>query len=638
MSFPALRTHNFRQGFRFSWITMMFMRVQPLVVLLTLTTAVSAQTLSNASLNGKYFVRHVQFTTDANNTVTDARSIIGVFQFNGAGAYTFTSQQTVLSNSALSFSGSGTYSVTSGGAATISNPQKPSLTINARIGTEAVVGASTESAENTFDMFVAIPAPTGTLNNASLKAGFSATDFELSSVSTSQVRNSISQFSFDGAGNISGIAVQGHAAGISGGAKLNQTIPGGSYNLSPDGTGAIAFAQPSGVTPALMNSTQRVLYVSQSGNVILAGTPGAHDIFIGVKALSTPSGNTTFTGRSWTAGFRVDSSGSSANYAGSGTVINADTSVISSRRYHQTGYPAYNITAARVYTIASDGTGSIGPAKIALGSGNTIVSSNVAQQLDPTGYEISFGVAIPNVSGSGVFINPQGVVNAASNAPAGDAISPGEFIAIYGSGLAPSTTVSTPPYPASLAGVSVMIGGLPAPVYLVSSGQINCLVPYGVDVTKSSVNITLTNNGVTSNTVTVPLAKTSPGIFSNDTSGTGEGAILHAADNSLVSPSNPAKKGEILVIYLTGLGAVQKTVPDGAAPNPPAADAATTQVVVYVNGVPAATPGYAGLNPVYPGLYQINFTVPTSITVSGDLPIAIQTPDAFHDQINLSIQ
>ena len=138
--------------------------------------------------------------------------------------------------------------------------------------------------------------------------------------------------------------------------------------------------------------------------------------------------------------------------------------------------------------------------------------------------------------------------------------------------------------------------------------------------------------------MSVPLAKTSPGIFSNDTSGTGEGAILHAADNSLVSPSNPAKKGEILVIYLTGLGAVQKTVPDGAAPNPPAADAATTQVVVYVNGVPAATPGYAGLNPVYPGLYQINFTVPTSITVSGDLPIAIQTPDAFHDQINLSIQ
>lgn len=616
----------------------MCMRARPFALFLTLCAAASAQTLSNASLNGKYFARHVQFSTDANNVVTDARSIIGVFQFNGAGAYTFTGQQAILSNSALSFSTSGTYSVTSGGTATISNPQKSTLTINARIGTEAVVGSSTDSAENSFDMFVAIPAPTGTLSNASLKAAFSATDFELSSVSTSQVRNSISQLTFDGAGNIPSMAVQGHAVNITGGAKVNQNITGASYNVSPDGTGTIAFPQPSGITPALMNSTQRILYVSQSGNVILGGTPGAHDIFIGTKALIPLSNNNTFTGRTWMAGLRVESSGSSANYAGSGTVINVDTSVITSRRYHQTGYPAYNITAARVYTIATDGTGSIGAAKIALGSGNTIVASNISPQLDPTGYEISFGVAIPTVSGSGVFINPQGVVNAASNAPAGDAISPGEFIAIYGTGLAPATMTSTPPYPASLAGVSVMIGGLPSPVYLVSSGQINCLVPYSVDITKPTVNITITNNGATSNTVTVPLAKTSPGIFSNDTSGTGEGAILHATDNSVVSPSNPAKKGEILVIYLTGLGALQNAVPDGTAPNPPAADAATAQVVVYVNGVQAATPGYAGLNPVYPGLYQINFTVPTSITVSGDLAIAIQTPDAFHDQINLSIQ
>jgi uncharacterized protein (TIGR03437 family) len=91
-------------------------------------------------------------------------------------------------------------------------------------------------------------------------------------------------------------------------------------------------------------------------------------------------------------------------------------------------------------------------------------------------------------------------------------------------------------------------------------------------------------------------------------------------------------------MYLTGLGAVQNKVVDGAAPNPPAADNAVAQVAVYVNGVLSPQIIYAGLNPVYPGLYQINFVVPANLTVSGELPIAVQTPDSFHDQLNLSIQ
>jgi uncharacterized protein (TIGR03437 family) len=174
-------------------------------------------------------------------------------------------------------------------------------------------------------------------------------------------------------------------------------------------------------------------------------------------------------------------------------------------------------------------------------------------------------------------------------------------------------------------------------VYLVSSGQLNCLVPYSVPSNSASVTIAVTSNGQKSNTVTVPFSATAPGIFSDNTSGTGDGAILHSTTNLLVTPANPATKGETLVMYLTGLGAVQNRVTDGAAPNPPAADNATAQVVVYVDGI-AVTPGYAGLNPVYPGLYQINFVVPATLTVSGELPLAVQTPDSFHDQINLSVQ
>jgi uncharacterized protein (TIGR03437 family) len=105
-----------------------------------------------------------------------------------------------------------------------------------------------------------------------------------------------------------------------------------------------------------------------------------------------------------------------------------------------------------------------------------------------------------------------------------------------------------------------------------------------------------------------------------------------------VTPSNPAVKGETLTMYLTGLGALATPVKDGVAPN--AADNVTAPVIVYVNGIPVSGSAllYVGINPLDPGLYQINFVVPTTLTVSGELPIAVETADSYTDQINLSVQ
>jgi uncharacterized protein (TIGR03437 family) len=609
------------------------------LITLLAALAVPAQTLSNTSLSGKYFLRHVEFTTDAKNNVTDARSITGYALFGpGPGTYTFTGQQVVGTGAAGAFTATGAYSVNSAGLVTIANPQKSGATINARYGAEAVVGSSTETSDNTFDIFVAIPAP-GTVSgpsptNAAVMGTWNATDFELTAT-TAQVRSSFVQFAFDGAGNIPTLTLQGHAANYNSGVAVSQTPPPGVYAINSDGTGNITFAPPAGL-PAqavMLGATQRQLMVSASGHVLLMATPGAHDIMI---AIQSPSAAPTLT-RDWLTGIRVDSTGYSDSYAGSSTTVAADASLISSRRFHQTGSPspiAYNISEATIFTVSSDGTGSAGPAKIAGGAAG-LLSANVGGVFDPTGYEISFGVPIPALTGGGVFVNPQGVVNAASNAPVGNPIAPGEFIAIYGTNLANQTSVSTPPYPSMLGGVTVSIGGLPAPIYLVAGTQINCLVPYALN-TSQPANIVVTNNNVASNTVSVPVSATSPGIFSNDTSGTGDGAVIHL-NGTLVNAANPAVKGEVLSIYLTGLGILTTPLKDGTSPNPPAADAATAQVAVYVNGI-SANYSYAGINPSYPGLYQINFTVPTTLTVSGELPLAIQTPDSFHDQINLSVQ
>ena len=61
----------------------------------------------------------------------------------------------------MAASGSGTYSVDAGGFVSIDNPLRTGAKINARYGAEAVLGSSTEAADNNYDLFVAIPTPSG---------------------------------------------------------------------------------------------------------------------------------------------------------------------------------------------------------------------------------------------------------------------------------------------------------------------------------------------------------------------------------------------------------------------------------------------------------------------------------------------
>ena len=610
------------------------MRVFPGLVLLSCFASLApAAVFSATSLTGPYFLRHVQFTTDSGNNITDARSILGSINFDGAGNYSFTGQQVIGTGLASSYSVSGTYSVSPAGFVTMANPQKTAFSINARLGTEALVGSSTEAAGNVFDLLIAIPAPATSQNKASLASGWSATDFELTAASTAQIRTSVIAASLDGAGNVGSLTLSGHAANFNSGAVVNQAVVGGTYSVNGDGSGTITFPVPAGVSGAgvLLSAAPRTLYVSKSGNVIMAGTAGAHDMLVAVR---NATGTITLTNGQafWNAGFRLDSTGSADSYTGSATTIVADNSFISSRRLHETGSPAFNVTAASIYTLASGGSGSAGPAKIAIGQGGSLISANIGSPLDPTGYEIAVGIALPPVSGTGVFVNPQAIVNAASNAPAGDAIAPGEFIAIYGSGLAAATAQATAlPFPTSLGGVTVSINGTLAPIYFVSAGQINCIVPYAVTGQTATIAVT---NGSLSNSVPVSLARTAPGVFTVDTSGTGDGAITHA-DGSLVSSASPAKKGETVVMYVSGLGALTTPVKDGFGAS--GINNSTTQLAVYVAGIPSPSVSYQGLT-VEAGLYQINFTVPATLTFTGELPVAIQTPEAFADSATIAVQ
>jgi uncharacterized protein (TIGR03437 family) len=250
---------------------------------------------------------------------------------------------------------------------------------------------------------------------------------------------------------------------------------------------------------------------------------------------------------------------------------------------------------------------------------------------------VSLQASIP--TGTGVYLNPTGVVNSASFAPFTARIAPGELLTLYGSNLAASTKVAGIPFPTTgLGGVQVTIGGYPAAIYYVSPTQISAIVPYEVTV-GDVVGIQVNNNGTMSNILTQYVSNTAPGVFTQNQSGTGYGEIEHlgigntvSAVGSVVTDGNPAVEGETLAAYLTGLGAVSPTIADGA-PGPSTTPSATANTVtVDFNGV-AGTNDFSGLAPTYSGLYQLNFVIPaTGITVGPNyLDIAGYDPDKYLD-------
>ncbi len=100
--------------------------------------------------------------------------------------------------------------------------------------------------------------------------------------------------------------------------------------------------------------------------------------------------------------------------------------------------------------------------------------------------------------------------------------------------------------------MQVLFDGNPAPLTYVSAIQINAIAPVGL-TGKSSTQVQVTYQGLTSNAMAVPVQATAPGIFAADGSGTGGGAILNQ-DYSLNVRLNPAARGSVVAIYLTGAG------------------------------------------------------------------------------------
>jgi len=191
-----------------------------------------------------------------------------------------------------------------------------------------------------------------------------------------------------------------------------------------------------------------------------------------------------------------------------------------------------------------------------------------------------------------------GIVNAASLL-AGP-ISPGEIVTIFGGAGLSATT-------------DVQFNGVHAPILYAGPGQVNAVVPLGLDPSKpATLGIFAAAQSLG---VVTPLstAAVSPALFTQDSDGVGPGAILNQ-DSTLNSPSNPASAGSIIMVYGTGFGPLNPPATDGQ----PATGQANTQmpVTATVGGIQSDVT-YAGAAPgLIAGAVQINVRVPHNLAPS----------------------
>jgi uncharacterized protein (TIGR03437 family) len=211
----------------------------------------------------------------------------------------------------------------------------------------------------------------------------------------------------------------------------------------------------------------------------------------------------------------------------------------------------------------------------------------------------------------------QTVIDAVTDAASfGPRVAPGELATVFGSNLADSTQQATGfPLPRSMAGATVYVNQTAVPLLYVSETQINFQVPSTLAAGTASMYIT--RSGGQSALFNFTVVASAPGIF-QDTSN--HAIAQNASDNSTNSDSNPVASGAVLVVYLTGQGALNHAVADGTATPDSPLSSATATATATIGGT-TATVQFLGLTPGFTGLAQANVLVPA--LASADYPLVI---------------
>jgi len=217
-------------------------------------------------------------------------------------------------------------------------------------------------------------------------------------------------------------------------------------------------------------------------------------------------------------------------------------------------------------------------------------------------------------------------------AAAGVAVAPDELASLYGSNLASQTASATSqPLPTSLGGVTLSVtdstgAQRSAPLIYTSAGQVNFMVPDGTAPGTATFSLT---SGSTVTSATFNLLAVAPALFTMNGSGTGVAAATAASpvfqcgtSGCVAVPINLAADApNYLTLYGTGIRN----------------RSSLTNVQVTVNGVSVPVE-YAGPQPTYAGLDQVNVLLPLTLSGSGLSDLVVTVDGHTSNAVQIDVQ
>jgi len=208
---------------------------------------------------------------------------------------------------------------------------------------------------------------------------------------------------------------------------------------------------------------------------------------------------------------------------------------------------------------------------------------------------------------------------------------PGSVIILYGREFGPAIGRTATAIPGgivatNLADVQVFVNGIAVPLLYVSATQINAMIPFEV-AGQPNLQIRVVYQGVSSQTVTAPLAATAPILFTADGSGRGQAAVLNQTGFPN-SPNTPAIRGSVVSFFAAGGGLFNPPLQTGSvterAGPPPQAESA-----VFIGGIQAVLL-YAGPAPgTVAGILQFNAYVSEQVIPGPAVNVTLKIGDGF---------
>lgn len=213
---------------------------------------------------------------------------------------------------------------------------------------------------------------------------------------------------------------------------------------------------------------------------------------------------------------------------------------------------------------------------------------------------------------------------------------PGDIMSVLGTSLSPlGSAVDMAEFtalPTTMDGVTVTVGGVKAAIYTVFPVALNIQIPF--EVAAGPQPLVVTTAGGASTTFTLTVASAAPSIFVFDAIGTA--SVDKNSDFSLLTATNKAKVGDIIVIYSTGLGQTTPAMATGALVVPPASGFNNTSTVTVTIGGVDAPVIYSIASPGFAGLYQTAVTIPSGVT--GSVPLVLTSGTAKSNSVNIPVQ